>query len=375
MSNITNNIPTTNEDWNFLTSFLPANWQDLAKEKNAVAKRLFAFKSIDSMLRGLLLHIGKGYSLRETSARLKTANIANISDVGILKALRRSEGWLQELCYKLYFEQGGVALPNNNIKKNMRLIDGSIVSESGKTGSQWRINYSLSLPNLECDYFDLTSSKGKGNGESLVRYPVNPGDCLIADRGYSRVKDILYTKSMGADVIVRVNQQILPLYQEDGSRFKLLENLKTLDKTGETAEWTVIVKNDEGELVKGRICAIRKNSEAIKLAQKKATRKSSINNRIMKPDTLEYAKYITIFTTLSEDEYSTKEILDWYRVRWQIELAFKRLKSIAGLGHLPKYDPQSSRAWLYGKLLIGLLAEKIIRYSKTISPWGYHLPT
>ena len=180
---------------------------------------------------------------------------------------------------------------------------------------------------------------------------------------------------MGADVIVRVNQQILPLYQEDGSRFKLLENLKTLDKTGETAEWTVIVKNDEGELVKGRICAIRKNSEAIKLAQKKATRKSSINNRIMKPDTLEYAKYITIFTTLSEDEYSTKEILDWYRVRWQIELAFKRLKSIAGLGHLPKYDPQSSRAWLYGKLLIGLLAEKIIRYSKTISPWGYHLPT
>jgi hypothetical protein len=48
-----------------------------------------------------------------------------------------------------------------------------------------------------------------------------------------------------------------------------------------------------------------------------------------------------------------------------------RLKSIAQLGHVPKYDDKSSRAWLYGKLFIALLTQKMARIGKTISPWGY----
>jgi IS4 transposase len=67
-------------------------------------------------------------------------------------------------------------------------------------------------------------------------------------------------------------------------------------------------------------------------------------------------------------------VLDWYRLRWQIELVFKRLKSLARLGHLPKYDDQSSRAWLYGKLFVALLTHKLIRQARDFSPWGYQLP-
>jgi hypothetical protein len=57
-------------------------------------------------------------------------------------------------------------------------------------------------------------------------------------------------------------------------------------------------------------------------------------------------------------------------MRWQIELVFKRLKSLLRLGHLPKYDARSSRAWLYGKLLIALLTQKLIRMGRDISPWA-----
>ena len=63
-----------------------------------------------------------------------------------------------------------------------------------------------------------------------------------------------------------------------------------------------------------------------------------------------------------------------YRLRWQIELSFKRLKSLAQLGHLPKYDDRSSRAWLYGKLFLALLTEKMMRVASTVSPWGYTMP-
>jgi hypothetical protein len=67
--------------------------------------------------------------------------------------------------------------------------------------------------------------------------------------------------------------------------------------------------------------------------------------------------------------------LEWYRLRWQIELVFKRLKSLAELGHLAKHDERSVRSWLYGKLLVGLLTQKLIRTGRDISPWGYSFPT
>ena len=81
--------------------------------------------------------------------------------------------------------------------------------------------------------------------------------------------------------------------------------------------------------------------------------------------------YVIVFTTRSSGW--TADILRSYCMRWQIELAFKRLKSLARLGHVPKHHDRSSRAWLYGKLLVTLLAEKLIRIGRDISPSGYTL--
>lgn len=60
-----------------------------------------------------------------------------------------------------------------------------------------------------------------------------------------------------------------------------------------------------------------------------------------------------------------------YRARWQIELVFKQLKSLAGLGHLKKHDPDAARAWLQGKLLVALLIDALRVASEAFSPWGY----
>jgi len=89
--------------------------------------------------------------------------------------------------------------------------------------------------------------------------------------------------------------------------------------------------------------------------------------------TLELAQYVMVFTTYEQG--TAAQVMQWYRMRWQIELVFKRLKSLLRLGHLPKYDDRSSRAWLYGKLLIALLTQKLIRVGREISPWGYYIPS
>ena len=93
----------------------------------------------------------------------------------------------------------------------------------------------------------------------------------------------------------------------------------------------------------------------------------------MQPQTLEFARYVMLFTTFPATEFACAEVLEWYRIRWQVELVFKRFKSLAQLGHLPKHDAESAKAWLYGKLLVALLVEKLIGHAIAVSPWGYRL--
>ena len=356
------------ENWTVLTSLFPSGWQDQARQTGAI-KRLRGFRSVEDLLRVLMLHVGRGYSLRETVARAKRSQLATVSDVALLKQLRRCEKWLQWMCGRL-LEENGVAMPAKPGQRVLRAVDGTMVKEPGKTGSQWRIVYSLQLPELVCDYFDLTSAVGAGHGESFARVPVMATDLLLGDAGYCSVSSIESVVERKGDVLVRINPQNFPAQNRAKRRIDLLRRLSSLRQAGQIGEWEVFLPGAH-HVVGGRACALRKSEHAIGEAHRRLERKASKKQTKPKPESWEYAKYILVFTTWSE--FSASQALEWYRVRWQVELAFKRLKSLAELGHLPKYDDQSSRAWLYGKLLVGLLTEKMMRIGRDISPWGYVL--
>ena len=357
-----------NEDWSLLMSFFPKNWIDLASESNAL-KGLRKNKDTENFLRTLMIHLACGHSMRETVARAKLANLANISDVALMRRLQKSKDWLQTMCTQLLREQGVDTGLDSDFQ--VRLFDATNVREPGKTGSLWRIHYSVKLPSLTCDYFRVTPTKGKGNGESFFQYTIKEGDYIIADRGYSTAPGVHHIVSKKAHVIVRVNTTSLLILDSKGQKFPLLDKMTAIKKTGLVKSWSVLIPNRKGETVKGRICIIRKSEEAIKIAHKKIKINASKKGTKLQPETLEYAKYIILFTNFPDEAFSDFEILEWYRVRWQVELVFKRFKSIAGLGHLPKHNDESSKAWLYGKLFVALLTEKLIRYASSISPWGY----
>jgi hypothetical protein len=153
----------------------------------------------------------------------------------------------------------------------------------------------------------------------------------------------------------------------------LSEQISQLQETNIGREWPVWVQGTQ-ERIAGRLCALRKSAEAAERARRRIARKVQQGGPKPKPETLQYAGYVMVFTTVPARHFSTAEVLEWYRVRWQIELVFKRLKSLAELGALPKHDDHSARAWLYGKLLIALLGQKLERLGRDISPWGYRQP-
>jgi hypothetical protein len=356
------------EDWRVLTTLFPEGWQQQAQQTGAI-ERQRGITAPAVLLRLFLLHVARGYSLRETAVRAKEAGLATISDVGLLKRLRRSEDWLHWLCTRLVAENG-VQIPSPDGQRAVRIVDGTIIKEPGKTGSQWRILYSMRLPDLRCDYLDLTPTTGAGTGESFARLPVSQHDLLLGDAGYCSVPSIQWVVDHGGDVLVRINPQSIPLQEKRGRKFDLLPHLQVLNTAGTTGEWKVTLA---GTSIEARICALRKSEEAIRQAHRRIARRASKKQLKTKPETWEYAKYVAVLTT--DLSSLTTTILEWYRVRWQIELTFKRFKSLAQLGHLPKYDAQSSRAWLYGKLLVALLTQKLVRTGREFSPWGYILAT
>jgi hypothetical protein len=355
------------QNWTFLLKLLPSDWEVSARTTGAV-KRLRGFDSVDQLLRALLLHVGLGCSLRETVVVAKAAGWLAMSDVALLKKLRQSEKWLQGLCVGLLADSA-LELPGSQGLR-IRLIDGTHVKEPGQTGSQWRVHFSLRVPDWSCDYFRLTSSDGEGNGESLRQFPVRPKDCLIADRGYAHAAGILHVHQQGGYVIVRHNAQTLPVEGEDGTVVDVLAWLRGLRQPGQVGSRWVFIRGEDGSRGRVRLCAVRKSDDAVVASQRKLRRRALQKSQELRPQTLEYAHWVMVLTTVPEEGLSAVQVLEWYRVRWQIELAFKRLKSLAGFGHLPKDDPVSSRAWLYGKLLVALLTEKMQRYAHAFSPWG-----
>jgi hypothetical protein len=353
------------ENWNVLLSLFPAQWDEHARSTGAV-ERLRGFSSAEGLLRTLLLHVANGLSLRETAVQAKLADWAAVSDVALLKRLRNSEEWLRQLCVDLLAENG-VALAAS--ARRIRIVDGTIVREPGKTGSQWRILYSLTLPTLDCDFFAISATEGAGTGESLQRLPVSAGDFILGDAGYWSTAEVESAQQRGAEVLIRINPQSFIAYS-GRRRFPLLSRLRSLKQAGDIGEWRVVLPGKQGAIA-GRVCAIRKSELSIEQAQRRLQRKASKKQTVLKPATLEYACYVIVFTTAMSG--AAEEILELYRLRWQIELVFKRMKPIAQLGHLPKQDDRSARAWLYGKLFVALLTQKLIRIGRDISPWGYIL--
>jgi hypothetical protein len=220
---------------------------------------------------------------------------------------------------------------------------------------------------MACDFYEVTDDKG---GETYRRIPVHSGDVLLGDRGYCHREGVAHVLKQGGDVIVRLNSNSFPLLQAEGfSEFPLLPTLRSL--SGHTPrEWSVCFASEQTRW-NARLCAVRKSPTVAERAKQKLRRDASRKGKTVKPQTLESAEYLFVLTTLPQEEASTEQVLQLYRARWQIELCFKRLKSLLRLGHVPKRADSSARAFIQGKLLTALLIERLLLKARFFPPWGF----
>ena len=351
-----------NENWPILCTFLPKGWKEMARSTGAL-RRARDVPDAESLLRLLLMHVANGYSLAETAARAAQLGM-ELSAVAVFKRLRASEEWLRWLAEQ---QRGTQRLAVESQGRPVRAVDATTVSEPGSTGTDWRVHYAVNLANLQCDFFELTGVEG---GETLRRIPVRAGDIMMGDRIYATPVGVAHVKAAEADIVVRLNRQSLPLFDAE-NRMNVLRLFRKM-RVGQTQEWSTQVKHPDGGWVQGRLIALKRSAEATRVARRRLEINASKKQKTVSPESWEAAQYFFLWTTLAKS-FAASGVLELYRLRWQIELAFKRMKSIMGLGHLPKKDPASARAWLHGKIFASLLVERMVEAADTFSPWGYKL--
>jgi hypothetical protein len=351
------------EDWRVVRAFLPPGWKEQARRLGALhgARQI---RGPTLLLRALLVHLACGCSLVETTARLREAGWCTISSVSLFHRLRRAEQWLRWLAQSLWACPAAVpAQP-----RRVRAVDGTLVYEAGRTGSCWRVHFSLNLVDLQCDYFELTDQRG---GETLRRLPVQRGDLVLGDRGYGTPPGVAHVVAHGGDALVRINLKRMPLYSPRGRRISILTRLRQV-RRGVPRDWPAYVHGPQG-VIAGRLIAIRRGRQATERARRKLRRKARTQQQTLSAAALEATRYVFVWTTLPAAAYAAAAVLELYRARWLIEIAIKRMKSLFGLGQLPKRADASARAWLHGKLFVALLVERLLAAADTFSPWGYPL--
>ena len=107
--------------------------------------------------------------------------------------------------------------------------------------------------------------------------------------------------------------------------------------------------------------------DKVEIARAKLRRNASRSQEKLDPRTVAAAGFMVLATSLPA-EIPAEEICAVYRLRWQIELAFKRLKSLLRIDRIPTRTKAGGLSWLYPHMILTLLTDDICQDFLESSP-------
>jgi hypothetical protein len=267
------------------------------------------------------------------------------------------------------------AAPPASRGRVIRIIDATTVPKAGAAAKQrnklWRIHSAFDLPYERFGHFELTDQR---EGETFDRIPVVKGEIRIGDRAYMQPDRIAVVLNAGADVLVRTPWRGARWLDAEGEPLNLIAELHKAAATG-LIDRPIWIERKSGPALALRLVAVRKPPQAAAEARRKARREAQREGYQISKSTLIAAEWVILVTSLAIKEFTTADVLALYRLRWRIELGFKRLKSLIGLKGPPGIDERSARPYVLAHLLMILLIEPLIdelddspRLAKALGP-------
>jgi hypothetical protein len=310
-------------------------------------------KSATALFQLAMAFGGCGMSLRETCAWAAATGLADLADTSLLERLCKAAPWLGDIVAAIIAKQAQLPV-GRWAGYRLRALDGTSICQPGADRTTWRLHVGYDLATGQADQIVLTDGRG---AENLQRLTYRPGDIVLADRYYARPRDLRPVIDAGAHFIVRMGWNALRLSNPEGTPFDLFAALSA--QTAQEGE--VAVSLDDGVAatpLRLRLVIRRKSDEEAEAEKKRLIKDAKKRGKTPDPRSLQAAHYILLLTALPASVFPATDVLALYRFRWQLELAFKRMKSLAGLDELTAKKPELAQAWIYAKLIAFLIAEQ-----------------
>lgn len=326
-----------------------------AREFGAL-RRARKLRCAEDLLHLALLHGPAGLSLKATALAACEAGLAEqLSDKAVQGRLQLMGDWLEHILQRLVAQLAPAAVGR------LSLVDGTVVSAPGAKGAQWRVHARYDPALGRFTDFRLTSVH---TAEAVAQTRIGPGRTMVLDRGYGRVRNVADVLAAGSDVITRLGWRAMALLDASGQRIDLLSLLPV---GLEACEHEVHLAGIGRPL---RLVLQRLPPERAVAQRKRTTRRAGKRGQALDPRTLAAAEYLILLTSLPTADASVDRVIALYRARWQVELGFKRLKSLGGLDKLAASDPRSARTWLLAHLIAAVLTEDLASRIAGFSPSG-----
>ena len=340
------------DDWEYVRTLLPADLEESAYRTSALI-RCRNIPDAASFMRMALAYAVSDLSLKDVAAWASALQVAQITGPGLFYRLRQAEPWLEQVLAQVLSEQ----VPQAAGGFRLRIADATVINGPGQKAVQWRAHVSITPTTGSLRAVELTDDSG---GEKFSRHHFAAGDVVLGDRGYATARGVYAVRQQEAHVVVRFNPATLRTCDEKRRRIYLAEQEVGVPKVGAVeVKLTVPVPPDL------RPTRSHKSWDSAKAIAWISARAIAARTRT--------GEVIWVLTTLPSKQMPAIGILGLYRLRWQIELLFKRLKSLLHLDALPSREGPTAKSWMLARLIAAALAQRLVQPAGPLSPWGYVL--
>jgi hypothetical protein len=341
-------------EWQYLRTLLPGDL-DLTAHQNGALVRCRNISNAEGLVRIALAYAVSDLSLKDVAAWSRALGLAEITGPGVFYRLREAESWLSVLLAQVLEQEFGTADRVRGL--SLRIVDATVLTGPGAKGTEWRAHVMVEPRRGNFQAVEVTDARG---GEHYGRYPLRAGETVLGDRAYATARGLHAVERTGAYVLARLNPHNLRVCDAERKRIFLLERKDQVPAVG-WVEWSILVPIPPDDY----------NSRSDK-GWSLSRAKDWIPARVVAGRT-RTGEIIWLITTAPAQLIPAAAATDLYRLRWQIELFFKRLKSLLHFDALPSRQGPTAKSWILSRLLAAALAQRLITPSGPLSPWGYEI--
>lgn len=359
------------DDWATLEALLSDGRSlDLWAREHGALERSRKIRDGRSLLRLALAYGACGKSLRQCCLWAANQGLADLSNEALLKRLRGMGDWLQDIAMARLNAAVGAAVGASGSPggRRLRLVDGSVISAPGGA-PRWRLIATFDVASQRAVGLHLAPSR---EGEHVDAASVSPDDVIIADRGFARPVDLDRVLHGQAHFLVRLGSRSLRLL-DDAGRALACEDLIAAAQAGGGLDRRVQIghsRRKDWRAIPARLIILPLPAAKARANQARLDRAGQREGYTPSATAYAAASWMLLLTSLPAEAAAPAAIGALYRLRWQIELFFKRLKSLAHLDRLPAKAPDLARTWLYANLIVALVAEHLISQMLDSPPSG-----